>query len=160
MVLHVMAIQHNGMGVPASPSGVFRLRFASVPPKSRRNFPPAPLTLAGRCRYRIRTRAPHGVFLRCRSAGHSQLVVTGLKSTFLRAPRKIPDGTCGVVQADTPLRYVTAFKSTIGERHGKAQMTCVVQTGAPQKAGERLCDDLFSFYRQAIRRRRTLRCAT
>jgi len=39
---------------------------------------------------------------------------------------------------------VTAFKSTIGERHGKARMPCVVLTGAPQKAGERLGDDLFN----------------
>jgi hypothetical protein len=30
----------------ALPSGVFRLRSAPVPPKSRRDFPPAPLTLA------------------------------------------------------------------------------------------------------------------
>jgi len=52
------------LGVPASPSGVFRLRFAPVPPKSRRDFPSAPLTLAGRCGYRIRARAPHGVVLR------------------------------------------------------------------------------------------------
>ena len=53
VVLCVMAIQHNGMGVPASPSGVFRLRSAPVPPKSRLDFPPAPLTLAGQCRYRF-----------------------------------------------------------------------------------------------------------
>ena len=86
--------------------------------------------------------------------------MTGLKSTFLRAPRKSPDAMCGAVQADTPLRYMTAFKFTIGERHGKAQMPCVVQIGAPQKAGERLTDDLFSMGRQAIRRRRTLRFAT
>jgi len=39
---------------------------------------------------------------------------------------------------------VTAFKSTIGERHEKARMPCVVLTGAPQKAGERLGDDLFN----------------
>ena len=82
------AIQHNGMGVPALPSVVFRLRFAPVPPKSQRDFPPAPLTLAGQCRYRLCTRAPRGMVLRCRSAGHSQQVVTGLKSTFLKAPRK------------------------------------------------------------------------
>jgi hypothetical protein len=64
VVLRVLAIRFNDMGVPASPSGVFRLRFAPVPPKSRRDFPPAPLTLAGRCRYLIRARAPHGVVLR------------------------------------------------------------------------------------------------
>ena len=61
VVLCVMAIQQKGMGVPASPSGVFRLRFAPVPPKRRRDFPPAPLTLAGQCRYRLCTRALHGV---------------------------------------------------------------------------------------------------
>ena len=49
----------------ALPSGVFRLRFAPVPPKSRRDFPPAPLTLAGRCRYRIRARAPRDQDVRC-----------------------------------------------------------------------------------------------
>jgi len=30
VVLCVMAIQQNGMGVPASPSGVFRLRDAGI----------------------------------------------------------------------------------------------------------------------------------
>ena len=49
----------------ALPSGVFRLRSASVPPKSRRDFPPAPLTLAGSCRYRIRARAPRDQDVRC-----------------------------------------------------------------------------------------------
>jgi len=39
---------------------------------------------------------------------------------------------------------VTAFKSTIGERNGKADTPSVVLTGAPQKAGERLGDDLFN----------------
>jgi hypothetical protein len=39
---------------------------------------------------------------------------------------------------------VTAFKFTIGERNGKARMPCVVLAGAPQKAGERLGDDLFN----------------
>jgi hypothetical protein len=39
---------------------------------------------------------------------------------------------------------VTGLKSTIEERHGKASMPCVVLTGAPQKAGERLGDDLFN----------------
>jgi hypothetical protein len=39
---------------------------------------------------------------------------------------------------------VTAFKTTIEERHGKARMPCVVLIGAPQKAGERIGDDLFS----------------
>ena len=42
-----------------------------------------------------------------------------LNSIFLRAPRKSPDATCGAVQADTPLRYVTAFKLSIGERNEK-----------------------------------------
>jgi hypothetical protein len=69
--------------------------------------------------------------------------VTDLKSTFLKAPRKSPDATCSAVQADTPLRYVTAFKLSIGERHEKARLPCVVLIGAPQKAGERLDDDLF-----------------
>ena len=64
-------------------------------------------------------RAPHGVFLRRDSAGHSQQIVTGLKSTFLKAPLKSQDATCGAVQADTPLRYVTAFKLSIGERNEK-----------------------------------------
>ena len=121
LVLCVMAIQKNGMGVPASPSGVFRLRFAPVPPKKRRDFPPAPLTLAGQCLYRFCTRAPHWVVLRCRSAGHSQQVVTGLKATFLKAPRKSPDAMCGAVQADTPLRSVNAFKLSIGECNEKKQ---------------------------------------
>ncbi len=67
VVLRVLAIRLNDMGVPAPPSGVFQLRFAPVPPKNRRDFPSAPLTLAGRCGYRIRARAPHGVVLRCRS---------------------------------------------------------------------------------------------
>jgi hypothetical protein len=128
------ALQHNDMGVSASPSVVFRLRFAPVPPKNRRDFPPAPLTLAGRCRYRIRARAPHEVVLRCYSAGHSpKAVVTGLKSTFPKVPRKSSDASCGAVQADTPLRYVTAFKLTIGIRHEEARMPRVVQTGAPCK---------------------------
>jgi len=47
--------------------------------------------------------------------------VTGLKSTFLKAPLKSQDATCGAVQADTPLRYVTAFKLSIGERNEKKQ---------------------------------------
>lgn len=55
-----------------------------------------------------------------------------------------PGRRCGVVQADTPLRYVTAFKSTIGERHEKAKAPAPREklTGAPQKAGERLSIDL------------------
>ena len=32
------------LGVPASPSGVFRLRSAPVLPKNRQDFPSAPLT--------------------------------------------------------------------------------------------------------------------
>ena len=65
--------------------------------------------LAGQCSYRFCNRALHGVVLRCRSAGHSQQVVTGLNSTIgvcgkARMPRAV------AVQADTPLRYVTAFK--------------------------------------------------
>ena len=65
VVLRDIAIRHNDMGVPASPSGVFRLHFAPVPPTKRRDFPPAPLTLAGRCRYRIRARAPRDQDVRC-----------------------------------------------------------------------------------------------
>ena len=84
------------------------------------DFPSAPLTLAGQCRYRLCTRAPLVVFLRCRSAGHSpKAVVTGLKATFLKASRKSPDAASRAFQADTPLRYVTAFKSTIEEREKK-----------------------------------------
>jgi len=45
-------------------------------------------------------------------------------------------------------------------RKNKSRMPCFVQTGAPQKAGERLTDENFSLGRQAIRRRRTLRSAT
>jgi hypothetical protein len=69
---------------------------APLPPEKRRDFPPAPLTLAGQCRYRLCPRAPHGAFLRCRSAGH-----------FARA-------------------YVTGCKSTIGEYHGKTKAACRV----------------------------------
>jgi hypothetical protein len=60
--------------------------------------------------------------------------VTGLKATFQKAPRKSPDATCGAVQADTSLRFATAFKSTDREDHGKARMPCVVQTAAPCKS--------------------------
>jgi hypothetical protein len=45
-------------------------------------------------------------------------------------------------------------------RKNKCRMPCFVLAGAPQKAGERLTDDLFSLGRQAIRRRWTLRYAT
>ena len=119
VVLCVMAIQHNGMGVPASPSGVFRLRFAPVPPKKPAGLPSSPPNARGPVP--LSALYPRSTWgdLRCRSAGHSQQVVTGLKSTFLKAPRKSPDATCGAVQADTPLRYVTAFKLSIGERNEK-----------------------------------------
>jgi hypothetical protein len=74
--------------------------------------------------------------LRCHSAGHSQQVVTGLKSTFRKAPRKSPDATCSAVQADTPLRYVTAFKLSIGERHEKARIaTCGADRRSPKSRG-------------------------
>ena len=39
---------------------------------------------------------------------------------------------------------MTGLKSNILERHEKACMPRVVLTGAPQKAGERLGDDLFN----------------
>ena len=62
-------------------------------------------------------------------------VVTGLKSTFLRAPRKSPDATCGAVQADTPLRYVTAFKSTIGKNTEKHACHVWCRPALPKKPG-------------------------
>jgi len=76
----------------------------SGPAENRRDCPPAPLTHAGRCRYRFCARAPHGVVLRCRSAGHS------------------------------PKAVVTGLKATIGERHEKARMPRGVLTGAPPKS--------------------------
>ena len=187
------------MGVPASPSGVFRLRFAPVPPKSRRDFPPAPLTLAGQCRYRICTRALHGVVLRCRSAGHSQngrdrpqvhfpesatekpgrhvRSCSGGHSVALRDRLQVeyrgtqqksraarhgecrarhflrasdwPETTSGA-QVQPGRGSLSAGHSATGRDRpqvtieNKKSRCHVVLTGAPQKAGERLGDDLFS----------------
>jgi hypothetical protein len=132
VVLHVMAIQHNGMGVPASPSGVFRLRSGPAKKPAKLPFSPpnarGPVPLSDSC-----PRSTRGCF-EVPFAGHSpKVVVTGLKATFLIAPRKSPDATCCAVQADTPLRYVTAFKLSIGERNEKARMPRVELTAASCK---------------------------
>ena len=58
--------------------------------------------------------------------------------------------------------YVTGCKATIGECHGKTKAACHVscRPALPARARERLADDLFNLDGKAIRRRRTLRCAT
>ena len=47
VALRDIAIRHNDMGVPASPSGVFRLRFAPVPPKKPAGLPSSPPNARG-----------------------------------------------------------------------------------------------------------------
>jgi hypothetical protein len=47
VVLRVLAIRFIDMGVPASPSGVFRLRFAPVPPKKPAGLPSSPPNARG-----------------------------------------------------------------------------------------------------------------
>ena len=47
--------------------------------------------------------------------------MTGCKSAIGEHHGKAQTATCGAVQADTPLRYVIAFKLSIGERNEKKQ---------------------------------------
>ena len=113
LVLCVMAIQKNGMGVPASPSGVFRLRFAPVPPKKAGGTSLQPPNARGPVQLSVLyPRSTWGGFEvpfgRSLPTGRDRPQVHFLESTT----EKSPDATCGAVQADTPLRYVTAFKST------------------------------------------------
>jgi hypothetical protein len=58
--------------------------------------------------------------------------------------------------------YVTGCKATIRVCHGKTKAACHVscRPALPARARERLVDDLFNLDGKAIRRRRTLRCAT